>query len=58
MEELKSVVVAEIYRLLDGFAEEDVRTLNAYLLRISQTADETARRRDSGSDGQAESSDS
>lgn len=58
MEELKSVVVAEINRLLDGFAEEDVRTLNAYLLRISQTADETARRRDSGSDGQAESSDS
>ena len=45
MEELKSVVVAEIDRLLDGFGTEDVRTLNAWLARISNNADETDSRR-------------
>ncbi|MDE0703609.1 MAG: MarR family transcriptional regulator [Rhodospirillaceae bacterium] len=45
MEELKSVVVAEIDRLLDGFGTEDVRTLNAWLARISNNADETDGRR-------------
>ena len=49
MEELRAVVAAELDQLLDGFSAEDVRTLNAWLDRISRTADETERRRGSGS---------
>ena len=45
MEELKAVVAAEIDRLLEGFTAEDVRTLNAVLVRISRTAEESERRR-------------
>ena len=41
MEELRTVVAAELNRLLDGFSAEDVRTLNAWLTRISHTADAT-----------------
>ncbi len=49
MEELKAVVVAEIDRLLDGFSAADIQTLNAWLVRISDTADKTERHRGSGS---------
>lgn len=48
MEELRAVVVAEIDRLLDGFSADDVQTLNAWLTRISHTADETDSRRGAG----------
>ena len=48
MEELRTVVAAELDRLLDGFSVEEVQTLNAWLNRISDTADETERRRGSG----------
>ena len=51
MAELRTVVVAEIDRLLDGFSIQDVEKLNAYLSRISATADELERRRGSGSGG-------
>ena len=44
MEELRAVVVAELNRLLDGFSAEDVQTLNAWLARISNSADEIERR--------------
>ncbi len=44
MEELRAVVAAELNRLLDGFSAEDVRTLNAWLARISNSADEIERR--------------
>lgn len=43
MEELRAVVAAELNRLLDGFSAEDVRTLNAWLDQISNTADEFER---------------
>lgn len=44
MEELRAVVAAELDRLLDGFSAEDVQTLNAWLARISNSADEIERR--------------
>ncbi|MDE0256100.1 MAG: MarR family transcriptional regulator [Rhodospirillaceae bacterium] len=44
MEELRAVVAAELNRLLDGFSAEDVQTLNAWLARISNSADEIERR--------------
>lgn len=51
MKELKAVVAAEIDRLLEGFTAEDVRTLNAWLVRISNTADESENRRSADTGG-------
>lgn len=45
MDELKTVVVAEINRMLDGFSAEEVRILNAWLARISDAADKIERGR-------------